>query len=825
MDDKPDFSDSADLPDESPNDGASRSTGVSKEKSSSIGWLERIREVFRRAQTPIALTPEGKRTFLEKWSTTILCLTLFAMPFVLTGAVKSLKVYRSDVWQWLPKGFEEAKVYNSFKERFGVDEMVVVSWEGCRIDQPQLRQLQEALEQIEIDGNKLFSQIITGPDIVARIRRGGVSESSARRRIGNLLVGDDGSTSCLLAYPEAKFLDDRRQIVALIYQTAEEILELQPEEIRLGGPTADGAAVEAASKQTLGTFLWMSVVLVFALTWYRMRDLPLTLIVIFFSALCASVSLAIMYFTNGKMNLTMVMLPTLTFILGVSGSIHMVNYYRKASTLGFGMRSADQALVDGVYPVLMSSTTTAIGLLSLATSSVKPMKLFGVYAASGVMASTLILLLTLPASLYLLRGRISQHFSKEGKMDERERLSGVSRSTSSLLNWVCRRHGLVVLPTLIAVVVLGLGILKLRVSVKLQNRFANKTKIIEDYEWLESKLGPLVPMEVEIHFDPSNKLNRWDQMQMVQSIERAIKQTTAVNATFSAGTFEPYIPKSTFGRRTRIMKWKAEFDKLQEAKLVKVDGDDTYWRISLRVAALNDIDYGKFIESVRLNVDEQIAHMEQPGVSAKLTGGIPLIYKAQHQILSDLMASFLTAFLIITFIMICVLRSIQAGIVAMVPNIFPPLVVFGAMGWFGFSIEIGSVMTASVALGIAVDDTLHFLTWYRRGTVEGLSRFASIRHAFEHCAKAMIDTSLICGLGVLPLLFGIFMPVVKFATLLLIMLMTALPGDLVLLPAILVGPVGVLFRLGRGGRNTENSDETEIEGESTEPITTIRRER
>jgi hypothetical protein len=117
------------------------------------------------------------------------------------------------------------------------------------------------------------------------------------------------------------------------------------------------------------------------------------------------------------------------------------------------------------------------------------------------------------------------------------------------------------------------------------------------------------------------------------------------------------------------------------------------------------------------------------------------------------------------------------------------------MGWLGLSIEIGSVMTASVALGIAVDDTLHFLTWYRRGTKDGLSRFASIRYAFDHCAKAMIDTSLICGLGVLPFVFGVFMPTAKFALLLLIMLFTALLGDLILLPAILAGPAGKLFRL------------------------------
>ena len=240
------------------------------------------------------------------------------------------------------------------------------------------------------------------------------------------------------------------------------------------------------------------------------------------------------------------------------------------------------------------------------------------------------------------------------------------------------------------------------------------------------------------------------------------------------------------------------FTAFEDAKLVYLEGDSSYWRISLRVAALNNIDYGRFLETIRENVSSQLEHMDHHrGVSATLTGGIPLVYKAQHQILRDLMLSFLTAFFIITLIFIFLLNSVRAGLVAMVPNVFPPLVVFGTMGWLGFSIEIGSVMTASVALGIAVDDTLHFLTWYRRGTSEGLSRYKSIRFAFEHCAKAMIDTSLICGLGVLPFVFGVFMPTIKFATMLSILLLVSLLGDLILLPAILAGPAGKLFRLER----------------------------
>jgi predicted RND superfamily exporter protein len=738
-------------------------------------------------------------TFLQKYSTLILCLALFAIPIVGQAAVRALKVYSTDVMQWLPSRFEQAETYLWFKDEFGIDEMMVISWPGCTITDPRVEQLQTALELAEMNGQRAFVRVTSGPRMMKRIMNGGVSERYAAARLKGLVIGPDEETTCIVATPAEHVLTQRRQAYELVLQIAEESTGLSAADLKLGGPTVDGAVINIESQLALRRYLGASVLVVFLLTWYRMKDLPLTIMVIFFASVCAMISLAVLYATGGKMNLTMIMLPTLIFILGVSGCVHMVNYYRKASTRGYGLASADQAVKDARYPIILSALTTACGLVSLATSQVNPIRQFGIYSAAGVLCSLVIFLLVLPATLYLLKGRISKFFSPKGKLTRRERITGVSRSTSILVNWVCRTHWWVVLPSLIGVALLATGVLKLHASVKLQSRFAQRTEIIKDYQWLEENLGPLVPMEVIIHFTPSSDLGPWEQMRTVRMIERAVRQTTAVNATLSAGTFAPRLPSgrsmvSTFERKTVLDQWKQQIPALEENGLVSMHPGDNYWRISLRVDALNDIDYGQFLESVSTNVQHQLEDLNMVGVESFLTGGIPLVYKAQHQILRDLSISFVTAFVFISIILMVVLRSVRTGLVAMIPNVFPPLVVFGTMGWLGRSIEIGSVMTASVALGIAVDDTIHFLTWYQRGTMEGLSRFASIRHAFEHCAKAMIDTSLICGLGVAPFLFGVFMPTVNFALLLSVMLFTALVGDLILLPAILAGPAGILFR-------------------------------
>ena len=107
--------------------------------------------------------------------------------------------------------------------------------------------------------------------------------------------------------------------------------------------------------------------------------------------------------------------------------------------------------------------------------------------------------------------------------------------------------------------------------------------------------------------------------------------------------------------------------------------------------------------------------------------------------------------------------------------------------------DIGTVMTASIALGMAIDDTLHYLTFFQRGLSQGMNRRDCVLWSYQHCGAAMFQTSLVCGLGLS--LFGIsdFLPTSRFAWMMVVLIALALLGDLVLLPALLLGPLGRLF--------------------------------
>lgn len=137
----------------------------------------------------------------------------------------------------------------------------------------------------------------------------------------------------------------------------------------------------------------------------------------------------------------------------------------------------------------------------------------------------------------------------------------------------------------------------------------------------------------------------------------------------------------------------------------------------------------------------------------------------------------------------------------MIPNVFPVVMIFGFIGWSeqllgqAILVDIGTMMTASVAMGVAVDDTIHFLTWFREGLKRGLDRRDAIFVAYKHVAPAMTQTTIIAGLGLSVFALSTFTPTQRFGTLMLALLGAALVGDLIFLPALLASPLGRIFTM------------------------------
>ena len=348
----------------------------------------------------------------------------------------------------------------------------------------------------------------------------------------------------------------------------------------------------------------------------------------------------------------------------------------------------------------------------------------------------------------------------------------------------------------------GWAVGSIRTTARLHDLLSPGVGVIEDYRWLETNIGPLVPVEIVIVVPKESRASLLDRFWLVERVRRVAETIEPVGATIAAGNFGPSLPSRREGTvagvtRRAILRRKLERHRndfiatgfVQEAE------EGELWRIGVRVPAHADIDYGRFLRQMQQQVDEILqADVAVPGTRAELCGGVPLIQRAQSQLLSDLIKSFLLAFVLIAVALGTLLRSPVAGALSMIPNLLPCIVVFGAMGWWGMKIEIGAMMTASVALGIAVDDTLHFVAWFRRGMARGQNQQEAVAFAYSRCSTAMLQTSLICGLGLFVFALSDFVPIRRFGWLMFTLLSAALVSDLLVTPALLCSKLGRFFR-------------------------------
>src|SRR5205085_7134386 len=168
--------------------------------------------------------------------------------------------------------------------------------------------------------------------------------------------------------------------------------------------------------------------------------------------------------------------------------------------------------------------------------------------------------------------------------------------------------------------------------------------------------------------------------------------------------------------------------------------------------------------------------------------------KAQRMLLDSLVQSTFWSVITITPLLMWIARSVSAGSVAMLPNVLPILMVFGGMGWLGVDVDVGSMMTASIALGVAVDDTIHYLNWFREELDRVGDRKQAILAAYKHCATPTLQAAVISGLGLSVFAISTFTPTQRFGVLMLVILWLGAVAELIYFPAILAGPLGRCFK-------------------------------
>ncbi len=751
------------------------------------------------------------RSFYARHAWPILIAAVALVPPGAWGTLQAFRGSNNNVSQWLPRDFPETEAYRYFCRKFGADEFAVVCWDDCTLDDPRVEELARRLvpppeKRREGDGTEFFEKVLTGPGALKALMGPPfeLSRDEAIERLKGTLVGPDGDRTCAVVMLSEVGDADRCKALDALIAIAVDQCELDRDELHLGGDTVFNAAIDIESQRTIRRWIGLSMVLALVIAWVCLRQIKLLIMVFAVSVLSAVVGTALIHYTGGQMNLVMVMVPVLIYVLTLSASVHLCNYYRDALRETGPAGAPLSAVMVGWTPCSLAAATTAVGLGSLYVSHIVPVKMFGYYSALGVIVALGLLFSVLPAMMEvwpLAKG--SAPFKPSATAMRRDRI------LRTLAGLVVHHRWPVALFCTAVLVFCGCGVAFIKTSVRPSKFFDPNSPWIQDFRWLEREIGPMVSIEVVLDIDKESGMTLLDQMLLVDQIERAIRGLDHVGATISAATYAPSLndvrkgatAKVLFMGDLRAMRRRILDKRLNghrhvfvENRYLSENAKQMLWRITARVGGSQQLDYDDVLE----DVEDEVRRKFPKGVDGQdlditYTGSAPLVFVAQRELLYGLFKSFCLAFALIAVVMMILLRRASAGIIAMLPNVFPAVVTFGLMGWMAQAVDVGAMMTASVAMGIAVDDTLHFLTWFRRSLLAGRTRRLAIIEAFQRCAPAMTQTTLIAGLAILVFVRSDFQPVSQFGLLMFVLLAAALVGDLVFLPALLATRAGESF--------------------------------
>ncbi len=714
-------------------------------------------------------------------------------------AVLNLPVGSSGVHEWLPEGRTERARYEAFVESFGNDQVVLISWDGCRLDDPRLKEFQEHLVRSDLfssyistleSSDQLMSQLVEAPLSLTPVQ--------AEYRLHGVMLGTDG-TAALLARVTSAGVSKQNDTIEMIQRAADETPGLSRQQLRLAGTVYEAFAVDTAAEASLKTLVLPSSILGLLIAWFCLGQIRRAAVVLILGGVGQLLAVAMVYYTGNRFSAVLIVLPTLVFMLTLSGAVHLMNYHAECLKRKCDYAGA-QAMLLGWKPCTLSSITTMLGMGSLLTSQLAPVRQFGVFSAVGLGISTVVLLLGFPAFAdWFCTPRRSLAMS-DGLQDP------IGQSDSSItwiggyLQWMFRNANWVSTIGISVLVVTCFGLSRLKASTKFSDMFPAESKTNSDMAWMEEHLGPIATVEVLLKFPAESSLTTFDRARWVSKVSTGLLQERSVGGVFSAATFLPnWSDASSVGATAKRSVLRREIEKaiphLESQGLVSTSGNAQTWRIMAKVSATSDEDYGQLTRNVAMATaavlgDVPAGDLAQP----EFTGLSPVMHETQVALLTDLGYSFASAFLMITPVMMLIVRSVFGGILIMLPNVLPVTIAFGCMGWMNFDLDIAGILTASIALGIAVDDTLHFVCWYMDELRAGYSREAAVSRTFQNCAAAMVHTSLISCVSMMPFLLADFIPTQQFAKLMIVMLSGAVVGDLVLLPALLLSPLGKVIK-------------------------------
>ena len=669
---------------------------------------------------------------------------------------KKLTQLHDELYENLPYLNEITSLINARNTRGNGDVLMV---DDLLADFPRTEQELENLKQLVLQNPLYKNQLIsTDGRFTTLVIESNVYSGSEKE---DLFSGfeEDVRTTENTTLDSGKFLSDKEN--SKFVEAARIIAQKYNSEdftVYLAGSPIVMHSIKQFMQSDVKKFMRLAILIIGICLFILFRRISGVILPLLTVALSLISTLGLMVSCGISFKLPTTILPSFILAVGVGACVHVLSLtYQNIRNGKEKIEAITSAYAHSGLAIVMTSLTTAAGLASFATAELAPIADLGMFSAIGVILCLFFTLTFMPALLSIIPLKKSVESSKDK-----------STRIDKILGWITDfsvNKYKVVLSIAVVFLIIGIaGVFQVRFSHNVLNWLPENLDARVGTEKMDKELRGSVVLEVVVDSGKENGIYDKKLLTTVEEImtdvERDYKDTPLfVGKTTSVTTILKEIHQALHENRPEFYKI-PENEKLipQEFLLFENSGSDDledvvdsqfrFMRATIKVPWQDALLYLPFIHDINSRFATEFGDsITQSPVEITITGLMALFGRIIHAAIYSVSQSYLIAFAVITCMMILLIGNIRLGLISMIPNFAPILMVLGFMGWVGIPLDLFTILIASIATGLAVDDTVHFMYNFKRyyeklGDVKN-----AVHHTLHTAGRAMLTTSIVLSIG------------------------------------------------------------------------------
>jgi len=491
-----------------------------------------------------------------------------------------------------------------------------------------------------------------------------------------------------------------------------------------------------------------------------------------------------------EISVLMALIPPLIIVIGVPNAIFLINkYQQEIKKHGNQAKSLQRVITKIGNATLMTNTTTAIGFLTFVFTKSELLQQFGIIASINIFGIFFLALLLIPIIYSFLPLPKEKHL----KHLDRKWIEAIVNGLISIV----KKHRIAVYLTTVSLIIISMvGIYLIRVSGSLIEDMPKGKPFFKDIVFFENEFGGIMPLEIIIDTKKKNGVMKLSTLKKMNKLEETIDEIPQLSKPISIVNLVKYAKQAFYNGNPAFYQlpnnqeknWILNYTKnsVSNANLLNnyVDSTGRFARIT---TFMKDIGTDK-MDIIETQMAQKVANVfPKNKFDVTLTGKALVFLKGTHYLIYNLIISLSLAILFIALFMAVMFSSFKMILISLIPNIFPLLITAGLMGYLGIPIKPSTILVFSIAFGISVDDTIHFLAKYRQELkVNKWKITPSVYAALKETGVSMFYTSIVLFFGFLVFTASSFGGTIALGGLVSVTLLIAMVSNLILLPSLLL---------------------------------------